>query len=525
MKGRVVSGIVMGSIFCGAAMGNVLEDRVAELEKQIQSLEMKLEKTQEDISALKAAQTRASSAPKANDRLEKQSDFLKYTENHNGITLTGYIRGKLNGDVVFPSEINGKAVTEISGKAFYYIPDLTSVTIPASITTIGMFNFSACTNLTAIHVDENNPAFCSVDGILFSKDMATLVQAPFMLEGDYVIPDGVTELGRSAFQRCNISTLSIPASVTKYDTYTFGSMPNLTSFIVAEDSPVFAAIDGVLFNKEKTLLIKCPDVCGAEYTVPDGVEVLANGAFERNNDIIKVILPEGLKTIERDVFLHCKNLKLVELPESLEAIEPLSFSNSGITNIHLPKNLEKLGSIAFRYCNDLEQITVADDNPNFCAKDKVVYSKDMTRLVTCLNSKQGVFEVPGSVKVLGSWPFDSCNSLVEIHLPVTLEKMENGAFIRAGGITSIVIPPKIDNLEYYSFLGAQKLEWILFLGDAPKVGHNAFMHVPNNLKIYYREDANGFTSPIWHGIETEACSEEKVEKLIAESRTHLQASN
>ena len=116
----------------------------------------------------------------------------------------------------------GDSVTSIGSSAFYSCGSLSSVTIPDSVTSIGTGPFAACRSLTGINVSVGNNAFCSEGGVLFNKDMSTLVQFPGGVGGDYRIPDSVTSIGNYAFYDCeSLSTVSIPDSVTSIGNYAF----------------------------------------------------------------------------------------------------------------------------------------------------------------------------------------------------------------------------------------------------------------------------------------------------------------
>ena len=90
-------------------------------------------------------------------------------------------------------------VSNIGAGAFDRCPLLTSVTIPSSVTSIGDGAFAYCSRLTNILVNAANPSFLGTNGILFDKNMVTLIQCPAGLTGGYVIPDSVTSLGNNVF--------------------------------------------------------------------------------------------------------------------------------------------------------------------------------------------------------------------------------------------------------------------------------------------------------------------------------------
>ncbi len=176
------------------------------------------------------------------------------TNADNTITISGYTGS--GGDVVIPDTIDGMPVTSIGDKSFLGIDSLISITIPGSVVDIGNMAFSYCWNLTnvvlgtnvvcigsfvfsgnqihgifvpasatnigenafsgvwEITVDPINPSYSSKDGVLFDKNMTTLLQYSKVKEGDYTIPASVVNIGSQAFQDCGISIVTIPTSVT-----------------------------------------------------------------------------------------------------------------------------------------------------------------------------------------------------------------------------------------------------------------------------------------------------------------------
>jgi hypothetical protein len=106
------------------------------------------------------------------------------------------------------------SVASIGASAFDDCTSLTSVTIPTSVTNIGNTVFHGCTNLTAISVETNNPAYSSVGGVLFDKSQTTLIEYPAGKVGSYSIPNSVHGIGEAAFENClNLPSVTIPKSV------------------------------------------------------------------------------------------------------------------------------------------------------------------------------------------------------------------------------------------------------------------------------------------------------------------------
>jgi len=118
-----------------------------------------------------------------------------------------------SGDIVIASTYNGSPVTAIASLVFADCTNLTSVTIPHSVTFIQSSVFSGCRSLMNILVDAANPNFSSLNGVLFNKAQTTLIYFP-PGRGSYVIPNSVTTIGASAFVNCTaLTNVTIPNSV------------------------------------------------------------------------------------------------------------------------------------------------------------------------------------------------------------------------------------------------------------------------------------------------------------------------
>ncbi|MDR2591598.1 MAG: leucine-rich repeat protein [Chitinispirillales bacterium] len=114
------------------------------------------------------------------------------------------------------------SVTEIKWREFAGCTGLTSVAIPNSVTYINVESFERCVNLTSLNVSKDNPAYRSVDGVLFNKAKDLLILYPHGRQGAYVIPSGVTDIGWWAFNRCaGLTSLTIPGSVETFDDRAF----------------------------------------------------------------------------------------------------------------------------------------------------------------------------------------------------------------------------------------------------------------------------------------------------------------
>ena len=162
------------------------------------------------------------------------------------------------------------SVTGIGTGAFYDCIGLSSITIPNSVTNIEENAFSGCISLTWIEVENENNFYSSEDGVLFNKNKTTVIVCPEGKTGTYVIPDGVINIGRAAFNSCiNLTSITIPASVTNIESWAFSfcwdlrSITNLNPVPVNISSSVFYPVN-IGPNIDCTLMVPTSAVSAYE---------------------------------------------------------------------------------------------------------------------------------------------------------------------------------------------------------------------------------------------------------------------
>jgi hypothetical protein len=251
-----------------------------------------------------------------------------------------------------------EGVLGISGGTFRNCTGLTSVTIPASVSRIGMDVFWNCGQLTAIHVAASSEHFSSKDGVLFNKKKTVLLYFPVGKTGDYVIPGSVYIVDRGAFKECHgLTSVRVPRSVELIDA--FSDCSRLTSIHVDAANKKYCSVDGVLFDKERTTLVRFPAGKTGDYVIPGTVTAIDRGAFRGCSSLTSVMIPGSVTEIGHSAFSRCVGLTSVTIPGSVTVIDQGTFSAcGGLTSVIIPGSVVEVGSYAFTLCRNLTTVTI-----------------------------------------------------------------------------------------------------------------------------------------------------------------------
>jgi hypothetical protein len=190
----------------------------------------------------------------------------------------------------------GTNVSSIGDYAFHHCWSLPSVTIPSSVTNIGMLAFSSGISMSAIMVDALNPAYCSVDGVLFNKGTNTLIQCPGGKAGSYTLPNTVTTIGNYAFRACDsLTSVTIGTNVTNIGDEAFSSCHSLTNVTIAN-----SVIGDAEFNG-------CTNL--TSITIGNSVANIGSYAFSSCSSLTGVTIPNSVTNIGDSAFIYCTSLK------------------------------------------------------------------------------------------------------------------------------------------------------------------------------------------------------------------------
>lgn len=302
-------------------------------------------------------------------------------------------------ETAFTSISLPEGITSIGDFAFEGCEDLTYLNIPSTVTTIGEEAFGGapcfgskvqfsvnlceigfaaftCPGLTEYSVAVGNPNFCSIDGVLFSKDRKTLIDYPWSRPAaPYTVPAGTTTIAQDAFSGRHLTSLTLPeglttiieyafwnstidgpltlpASLTDISEDAFSECHGVTAFNIAPANTTFVSRDGVLFSKDMTTLRLYPIGRPADaYIVPDGVTTIGANAFRAAQNLKHLYLPEGLTTISPVAVYGCHNLADLVIPVSVTTIGGYAFADCRhLANIYCRSTVPaQAGEGAFAY--------------------------------------------------------------------------------------------------------------------------------------------------------------------------------
>lgn len=226
--------------------------------------------------------------------------------------------------------------------------DFSEVTIPASVETIGSGAFGASSSLDSFAVDGENTAYTTVDGVLFSKDRATLVAYPGgKKSSDYKIPGSVRSIAKYAFYGCDgLTGVTISTSVTSIGDYAFYSCLGLTN--VAIPSGVTNIGDYAFYYCGLTIV-----------TIPTSVASIGEGAFS-NTRLTSVVIPSSVTYIGVKAFACNRFLTDVTISEGVISIGEQAFSEcEKLTSVTIPASVASIGEEAFSICRSLKDVYYA----------------------------------------------------------------------------------------------------------------------------------------------------------------------
>lgn len=420
----------------------------------------------------------------------------------NQVEVTKRASGQYAGEVIIPATVNHEGttyqvtrigtsafsnnsgltlveipegVTEIGNSSFCYCRNLQNIDLPNSLISVGKNAFSGCSSFTSFHIPRNlasveydtfcyltglayytcstlNKYFKVVDGVLYSKDMTTIVAYP---------------------PAAPATTFDVPNTVTRVHEYCFSSSNNLVTVNFPES---LTWIGMNIFRECKGLV---------EVDIPDGVTYMGITVFGNCSNLERVHLPASLDSIMDSSFSGCDKLTEITIPRNVSFIDEQGFINARnlkTITVEEGSRLKKIGPYAFRDCLSLESFDMQDSVTsigNGCFYD-------------CRSLKS--VRVSRNLQEIGESVFWNCASLLEGEIPGNVPKIR-GVFFNCPAMKKVTFGSKdgmpgstilgyasvalcqqieylelganIDSLETYALNGLNNLKWVICWATVP----------------------------------------------------------
>lgn len=354
--------------------------------------------------------------------------------------------------IVIPSKI-----TRIENIIFQNAPKLKTVTIPSSVTFLGPSTFAGCTGLTDVIGGENltfissgcfNGA-TSLTGFKFSENVDSIETKAFYGTGINFteIPKKIRVLPSYAFQQCyNLKNVVMGDQVVEIGSNVFSECKSLEKIRMSNN---IRKMSTNCFLKDSLLSEviweKIPMTTFPSYTFSGCVSLKS------------FVLPEGIQIIGNGAFQGCQSMTEIKLPSTLTGIAINGFYNSGLTEVEVPEGVTQMGVRVFAMCANLKKAVL----PNS------IKEISQSTFASC----PSLTEVTFGKDVTAFMPqvFQDCTGLKTIKLPAKLATIGKQCFYNCAALEEIVIPDSVNKIDAKCFTGCEALKNVISLPMVPPV--------------------------------------------------------
>lgn len=357
------------------------------------------------------------------------------------------------------------SVETIGDNAFRNCISLRSISISASIRRIASNAFDGCEKLTSITANASNLNYCSVNGVLYSKDKKRVIANPTGKKEDALVMNAVSlsegdvTIKARAFQNnTNLTTITIPNSVTTIEAYAFERCTNLETVIFGNSVVTISDYAFAACTNLKSI------------TISNSVTTIGEGAFYGCSSLTEVILGSSVTTIAEGTFGKCSNLATINLPNTITSIGNVAFRDcESLTSITIPNSVKNMYGSPFFNCNNLKTVNF---NAVACSTDMAdVLFKDCNNLT--------VVNIGNEVQIIPNFAFTSCSGLTSITFGNSVTTIGIGAFAGCSSLTSIDIPNSVTTIEMNAFEGCTSLISITIPKFVTAIGGDVFSRCSN----------------------------------------------
>ena len=307
------------------------------------------------------------------------------------------------------------------------VSEITSVSLPDGLTSIGSWAFNNCSSLTSVTIPNSVMSI----GTSAFEDCSSLTSV--------TIGNSVTSIGKFAFFRCySLNSITIPNSVTSIGMHAFCVCSSLTSI-----------------------------------AIPNSITSIEHSTFRECSSLTTIIIPNSVKSIGNYAFDGCSSITSLTIPNSVTSIGSSAFSGcSSLTSITIPNSVMSIGNYAFDGCSALTSMVVESGNTTYDSRENcnaIIESSTNTLIAGCQNTV-----IPNSVTSIGNWAFSGCSSLTSITIPDGVKSIGNCAFKGCSSLSSFTIPNSVMRIEGQTFENCSSLTSVTIPNSVTSIGHDAF---------------------------------------------------